>query len=658
MKFPNTLLETISFMRYFLFLTFLVSLSTLNAQEETIYNDDPLQKHPIGVEESHYYYRVPNGEKFSQARIEPLHWWTGMANRELELLIYDKGIRDFVPTINYPGVSILKTTRLENPNYLFVLVDIGPGTKAGSFDIQLTAKDNSRARSYTYELKERNSSPKAQGVTAEDFIYLIMPDRFANGDSGNDSVEGMKQEGVNRDKVFFRHGGDLIGVMEHLDYLEELGVTALWLNPVLENDQAYESYHGYAVTDHYAIDARFGSNEQYRQLVNLAHERGMKIIMDVIFNHAGDEHWFINDLPARDWIHQWEDDFQSISYRAPVHMDPYRAESDFLQVTESWFDKHMPDLNQKHPQLANYLIQNSIWWTEYSGQDGFRIDTYAYCDQAFMAEWNRSMLEEYPDLGIFAETWVHGPGIQSWFTEGARAERHDSSLPGVTDYQLYYAINEALSQPQGWTSGVAKLYYTLAQDYLYHDPYRNVLFLDNHDLGRIFGNLDGDLERFKSAMSLLMTLRGIPMIYYGTEILMTGSGGAFGEGGRKDFPGGFSGDADNKFKSRDRTKAEREAFDFLSMLANYRKQTSALQDGQLTQYIPQDGIYVYFRYDADKTVMVAYNSNAETASLRLDRFADHLAGFTAARNVVTGKRISKLDQLELTAHGTVVLELE
>ncbi len=638
----------------FLLLALLSSCFALQAQDE---GGAHASKLPEGVEESEYYYRQPDGSNFSATRIEPPFWWTGMAKREVEVLIYDENVRDLEPALSYPGVSILKTTRLENPNYLFLLLDIGPGTAPGKLSIELSNSEGV-VKQYAYELKARNTDePKAQGVTAEDFVYLIMPDRFANGDTGNDVVESMQQTDVDRSNVFFRHGGDLIGVMEHLDYLESLGVTALWLNPVLENDQPYESYHGYAVTDHYQIDARFGTNEQYRQLVRLAHERGMKIVMDVILNHTGDQHWFINDLPSKDWIHQWEDKFPSISYRAPVHMDPYGAKSDFVAVTESWFDRHMPDLNQQQPQLANYLIQNSIWWTEYSGQDGFRIDTYAYCDQEFMGQWNQRMLEEYPEIGIFAETWVQAIGVQSWFTAGQRTGGHNSNLPGVTDYQMYYAFLDALNQEPGWTSGVTRLYYVLAQDYVYDEPFKNVLFLDNHDLNRTFEVLGEDIIKLKSALALLLTMRGIPMIYYGTEIGMVGSGGAFGEGGRKDFPGGFPKDEENKFKAKDRTEQEAEIFDYVQRLATYRKRTSALQNGALTQYIPEDGIYVYFRQAVGKVVMVVYNANSEASEVETTRYAEHMAGFTSAIDIGSGKTISALDRLSVPGHGTLVLEL-
>ncbi|MEM1215689.1 MAG: glycoside hydrolase family 13 protein [Bacteroidota bacterium] len=625
--------------------------------QKSIYNDDPFQKMPLGMEHAEYHYRQPTGDHFSGARIEPPNWWVGMANPEVEVLLYDRNIAQLTARVEAAAVSVTKVTRLANPNYLFVTLAIAENAGAQQITIELLNDAGTKVKSYPYDLQSRTTDAKAQGIDASDFIYLIMPDRFANGDRGNDKVKGMTSTDVNREKFFFRHGGDLIGVMEHLDYLEELGATALWLNPVLENDQPYESYHGYAVTDHYRIDRRFGSNEQYRQLIRLAHERGQKVIMDVIFNHTGDHHWFIQDIPSEDWIHQWSEGLQPISYRAPVHMDPYGAQSDFEQVVNSWFDKHMPDLNQQQPQLANYLIQNSIWWTEYSGQDGFRIDTYAYCDQTFMAEWNRRMLAEYPDIGIFAETWVHGAGIQAWFPEGERADSHNSNLPGVTDFQMYYALNEALSREQGWTDGVARIYYTLAKDYLYANPYNNVLFLDNHDLGRIYGNLGEDLTKFKSAMALLLTMRGVPMLYYGTEILMTGTGGTFGEGGRKDFPGGFRKDKENKFRAKDRTPEEQEAFRYISTLANYRKENSALQDGQLTQYIPENGVYVYFRHNEEKTLMVVYNSNAATQELPTARFTDHLGDAKSATEIATGKTLEELTTLSVPGHTTWVLEL-
>ncbi len=641
------------------FLCLLLSFSGLLAQTgNEIYNDDPMQKLPLGVEEPTYARREVSTGPVATPRIEPPFWWIGMVHPELEILIHDTGVRDLQPRIEQAGITIAAVNRLGSANYLFVTIRIAPGTRAGKMTIDLLDKAGAVQRSYPYELRERTSTANRHlGLDASDLIYLIMPDRFANGDTGNDNIAGMQQMGTNREKVFFRHGGDLLGIMEHLDYLQDLGITALWLNPVLENDEPYESYHGYAITDHYAIDARLGTNDQYRQLTELAHARGMKVVMDVIFNHVGDQHWFIRDLPDEEWIHQF-DEFTKTTYRAPTLMDPHAATSDRALMTDGWFDKHMPDLNQQQPQLATYLIQNSIWWAEYSGQDGYRIDTYAYPDGAFMAHWNERMREEFPNMGIFGETWVHGAAIQAWFTQGRHLHPDwDTHLPGVTDFQLYYAINEALSREQGWTEGAARLYYTLAQDFLYEDPYRNVLFLDNHDLARFYTTVGGDMTKYKSGLALLLTLRGIPMLYYGTELLLGGSGGGFGEGGRVDFPGGWPKDKTDKFKAKNRTEAEQAAFSYVQRLARYRQQTPALQQGKLTQYVPENGIYVYFRHDTEKTVMVVFNSNEAAATVPTSRYREHLAGYIRARDITRDAAVTNLQELELKGKEVRVLEL-
>ncbi|MEM6380350.1 MAG: alpha-amylase family glycosyl hydrolase, partial [Bacteroidota bacterium] len=357
--------------QYLVFILLLNStLAFCQAYPDSIYNDDPLQKIPVGVEEASHRIIEAKGGTVDQVRIHPPSWWVGMAHPRLELLISDQNIRDFDLTIDYPGIDVRTVKRLENPNYLFVDLELSETIQAGQFEIQL--KKGKEERSYSYELKEKAvDKQRIQGLTSADLMYLIMPDRFANGDRSNDSFSDLEQVGINRDKVFFRHGGDLIGVMEHLDYVQQLGVTAIWLNPVLENDQAYESYHGYAITDHYRVDPRFGKNEQYRYLADICQARGIKLIKDIIHNHVGDQHWFIKDLPSKDWIHQF-DAFTKTSYRAPTLMDPYAAETDKEIMLDGWFDHHMPDLNQKQPQLANYLIQNHIWWIEYAGIDGYR----------------------------------------------------------------------------------------------------------------------------------------------------------------------------------------------------------------------------------------------------------------------------------------------
>lgn len=636
---------------------YLILLSTATfAQQTSIYNDDPTQRLPVGTEKPNYGIITATGENFQTARVEPPHWWTDMTDRELEILLYDKNIGQKKVKIDYPGVRLKKVTRVENPNYLFVKIDVGRGAKAGKFQIELSDKNGSK--NYPYELKNRSTDPQRnQGLASSDFIYLIMPDRFANGNYDNDSYADMNQVGINRDKMFFRHGGDLRGIIEKLDYIESLGVTALWLNPVLENDEKFESYHGYAITDFYNIDKRFGSNEEYKMLVEECHARGIKVIMDIIHNHVGDQHWLIKDLPAEDWLHQYEE-FTRTTYRAPTLMDPYASEHDKNLMTDGWFDHHMPDLNQQNPQLARYLTQSNIWWMEESGQDAYRVDTYAYPDQEFMSDWGKKMRAEYGENVFYGETWVHGPAVQAQFTEDNNIRKdYNSNMPAVTDFQLYYAINEALTKPQGWTEGAARIYYTLAQDFLYEDPYRNVTFLDNHDLSRFYSVIGEDIRKFKSGVAFLLTTRGTPMMYYGTEILMKNFTDPDGKV-REDFPGGWKEDKVDKFTGGGRDSLENAAFEYIKTLANYRKNTPALQTGKMTQFVPVDGVYTYFRYDRDKTIMVVMNTADQPKSVDLTPYAEHLSGFTGMKDVLTGKQISNLKTVDLQAFTTGVFELK
>lgn len=631
--------------------------ATIFAQPVSIYNDDPEQRVPLGFEKPAYGFIDASGKTVDRVRVEPPNWWVGMNDPILELLIYDANVRDLNPRIQYPGVVLQSTTRLQNPNYLFLKLHIEPGTKPGQFNIELM-KGETVAKSYPYRLDSRKRDEKRiQGLDNSDLIYLILPDRFANGDPSNDSFDAMNQVGINRDKMFFRHGGDLEGVLDRLDYLEDLGVTALWLNPVLENDQHYESYHGYAITDHYQIDPRFGSNEDYLKLVEACHARGMKVIMDIIHNHTGDQHWFIRDLPDVSWIHQHKE-FIRTTYRAPTLMDPYAAQDDVQRMSNGWFDNHMPDLNQQHPQLATYLIQNNLWWTEYSGHDAYRIDTYAYPDQQFMADWGMRMQLEHPKLSFFGETWVHGPAVQAQFTQNNNLRKgYNSHLPAVTDFQLYYAINEALNKPQGWTDGAARLYFTMAQDFLYEDPYRNVVFLDNHDLSRIFSVMGEDMRKFKSSIAWLFTTRGIPMLYYGTEILMKNFDHPDGKV-REDFPGGWSNDPVNKFGSSGRNAMEQEAFEYIRGLAKFRKETPALHRGKLTQFVPENGIYVYCRQHEDQRILVVMNTNNETRTITTERYRECIGQYSTAKAQPGGEMLESLSELTLEPYTTLILELQ
>lgn len=590
-------------------------------------------------------------------RVEPAFWWVGMKNPELQLVVHGNKIAERSVSLQYPGVKLGEVHKVENPNYLFIDLEISPETARGDFVIEFNKK-GAKKLTYSYQLRERNHLPeRIQGVTNKDFIYLIMPDRFANGDKKNDIIKGMKETSLNRDSMYYRHGGDIQGIIDHLDYLQDLGVTTLWLNPVLENDQPRTSYHGYANTENYKIDPRFGSNELYKKLVDECHARGMKMIKDLVHNHLGSEHWTIKDLPSKDWVHQWPV-YTKSSFRDQVLFDPYAADNEKKQMTDGWFDHHMPDMDQSNPYVKKYFTQSHIWWIEYAGLDGFRLDTYAYNDPVFMAEWAKAIKAEYPKFTFFAETWVHGIPNQAFFTQGNTVNRgFDTELPGVTDFQCLWAINEALNGKFGWDEGITKLYTTIASDFVYQDATRNVVFLDNHDLSRFYSVVGEDFNKYKSGIAWLLTTRGIPQMYYGTEILMKNFSNPDGLV-REDFKGGWPGDKENKFKAEGRTDKENEAFNYVRTLARYRRDNEVLQTGKLMQYVPENGIYVYFRYNADKTVMMIMNSNEKEEVLNTSGFIQRTGGFGSAVNVITGENLTSIQSIKVPAKTTLVLELK
>ncbi|MEY4903555.1 MAG: hypothetical protein RLZZ292_1370 [Bacteroidota bacterium] len=617
-------------------------------------NDDVLQRLPQGITKPVYKHIYPSGGEVKEARIEPLNWWVGMKNPKVQLMIHDKNIKDATVEIKYKGIKVEKVTSVENPNYLFIDLNITPKTKAGKFLIVL--KKGDKTLPYAYELKERNTGVKAQGLTPADFVYLIMPDRFANGDASNDSYDDMTQTTVNRKKLYFRHGGDLKGVTNHLDYLKDLGVTAVWLNPAIENNQPYESYHGYAVTDHYNIDKRFGGNTAYKEFADKTHSLGMKVVHDIVFNHVGDQHWWVRDLPETDWVHQF-DTLTKPNYRDQIIFDPYASQVDTRKMLDGWFDNHMPDLNQRNPRLAKYLIQNSLWLTEYFGVDAYRIDTWIYPDQDFLRDWAQQIRAEYPNIHLFGEAWVKGNSNQAFFTQNARMRKDwNNFMPSLQDFQVHFAINEAMTQEPSWDGGIMRLYNTLANDFLYENPNLNVTFLDNHDITRYYSTVNEDFNKYKSGLTLLLTVRGIPNIYYGTEILMKGVCNPDGYV-REDFSGGWAGDASNKFTDAGRNAKENEAFNYLRRLANYRLKQPALQDGKTMQFIPENGTYVFFRYNDKATVMVATNCTNNPVTVATSRFAERMNGFTKAKNVITEEVYSDLSKLKLDKNSTVVLEL-
>jgi neopullulanase len=590
-------------------------------------------------------------------RIEPMFWWTGMKNPKLQLIVHGNKIAEKNASLNYPGVKLIRVNKVENPNYVFLDLEISSSAKPGSFKINFSSK-NGKAVAYTYVLKSRDKSPgRIQGVTSKDLIYLIMPDRFSNGDKTNDVIPGMEETTLNRDSMYYRHGGDIQGIINHLDYIKELGITTIWNTPELENDQPQASYHGYAVTDHYKIDPRYGTNELYKTFVEKCHAMGLKVIKDVVHNHIGSKHWLMKDMPFKDWIHQWPA-FTKTTYRDHTLMDPYASAADKKLMTDGWFDFHMPDLNQSNPYVQNYLNQNHIWWIEYAGIDGLRLDTYPYNDLNYMADWALKMKAEFPRLSFFGETLVGSVINQAFFTDGKTInQKIDTHLPGITDVQVKDGIYETLNGKFDWTSGASRLYGVLANDFVYQDPMRNVIFMDNHDMHRYYSMIDEDIEKFMSGMAILLTMRGIPQVYYGTEILMKNFSRPDGMV-REDFKGGWEGDTENKFTATGRTAAENEAFDFIKKLANYRKNNAVLQTGSMMQYVPEKGIYVYFRYNNQKTVMVIVNSNEQEVTLPSERFYERIKGLTKATDVITGTEYNSIQSFKLPPKKVLVFELK
>lgn len=581
----------------------------------------------------------------------PTHWWTGMKNPFLQIMLRsDKDISKAV-SIQYPGIKLLRVYQPRNKHYVFVDVQIQPEAQPGKFKIR------AGNQYISYELKKRSSEDgktRIRGVGSEDLIYLIMPDRFSNGDPSNDRIAGMLDQSLNRDSIFLRHGGDLKGIQNHLDYLQDLGVTSLWLMPVWENNMPDRSEHGYAFTNHYKVEPRLGGQQAYHDLVNALHARGMKIIQDAVYNHVGKEHFLFQDMPDSSWFHQWPT-YTNTNYKDQVLMDPYASASDKKRMSDGWFTPMMPDLNQDNPYVANFLIQHALWTTEEFGVDGWRIDTYAYNDLAFMNRCNKALLDQFPQLHMFGETWVHGIPNQSFFAKNKYNIPFKSNLPGVTDFQLnLYGILPALTQGFGWTEGVNRLYLTATNDFVYADPMKNVIFLDNHDLSRFLSMVGEDDQKLKMGLAWLLTFRGIPQLYYGTEIRMKNYSNPDGLV-RLDFQGGWAGDASNKFEASGRTDAENAIYNYVRTLANFRKSSSALKKGKMMQYVPEDGTYVYFRYDNKQTIMCILNPDNAEKTLSGNRFSEMLQNRKTGKDIVSGTEYS-LNEIKVPAKTMLVLE--
>jgi glycosidase len=587
-------------------------------------------------------------------RIEPPNWWVGMKEPLLQLLVYGKNISTYEVRVNHKSINLIKVGRVENSNYLFLDLLIDKSTEPGTFLIDFFTK--SRSFEVEYELlKREDGENRHKGFDQSDVVYLIMPDRFSNGNPELDNVEGMHEK-ADRNNPDGRHGGDLQGILKHLDYFVDLGVTALWLNPVFENNMPQYSYHGYAITDFYKIDPRLGTNEGYKQLVEECHKKGLKVIMDMVFNHCGTEHWFIKNLPSNDWIHQFPDYTQTNSYSAAVS-DPYASEFDFDLLQKGWFDTSMPDLNQKNPYLANYLIQNSLWWIEYSGMDGIRMDTYPYPDKAMMARWAKRVLKEYPEFNIVGESWLQKESMTAYWQQNFQSkDRYQSYLPSVTDFPLNAAIIRALNEPESVNGGLLGLYYTLAQDFLYPNANKNLIFLDNHDLNRIYTSLHHNFNKFKVAMSILLTIRGIPQIYYGTEILMDGTESKGHGYIRQDFPGGWLGDKKDVFGMKNLTHDQVMALGVTKRILNWRKKSKAVHQGKLTHFVPENGIYVYFKGFDNEVVMVVVNKD-DARSIPTLRFHEVLKNYNSCHDVVTDEYFTDLSSIWMDGYSARILKL-
>ncbi|RFS21050.1 alpha-amylase [Chitinophaga silvatica] len=595
----------------------------------------------------------------NQPVVYPVNWWVGMKTNKLQLLFKSTDTTFSKGTIStkYPGVSVLGSQTFENGKYLAVDIEIESHTQPGNVDF-IYSRDNAQSH-ISWLLKTRKSIPGkdfAQGISTADLVYLILPDRFSNGDTTNDRVSGMRDQSLNRADYYARHGGDFKGVIKHLDYLQDLGVSALWMTPVMENDMPNRTEHGYAITNHYKIDARYGGNDGYRALSDSLHRRNMKLVQDAVYNHTGTWHVLVQDLPAKDWLNQWPE-YTSTSAREQALFDPYASQIDKKRMSSGWFVKEMPDWNQRNANVANFIIENAIWYIEEFGVDAIRLDTYMYNDLEFGNKCNAAIMNEYPQISLFGEMMVQQTPNQAFFVQNNINNAFTSNLPGAVDFvTLFNGLIPSLTQEQGWGTGIIHLYNVLSQDFLYKDPTRNVVLLDNHDLNRFFSVVKGDLAKQKIAYTWLLTTRGIPQLYYGSEVLMAGEIKPDGLV-RLDFPGGWNNDSKNAFTGKGMSADEVAMQQLVKKLGTYRKNSSALKSGKLMQFTPKDGLYVYFRYNDQQTIMCVLNASDKPRKLDFSYFNERTNGFSRAKNIIEGTDIRFNDATEIPAHQEWVLEL-
>ena len=590
-------------------------------------------------------------------RVEPTNWYAGMKNPSLQLMVYGKGIKQANVSTDYAGVKVDSVVRLDSPDYLLVYLNL-QGAQPGT--MKLNFEQGGKKKQVNYEIKRRDMPGEArQGFTNADVLYMLMPDRFADGNVKNNVVKGMLDQRCVRTEPSLRHGGDLEGIRQHLDYFNELGVTALWFTPVLENDMpsggGHSSYHGYATTNYYNVDPRFGTNADYRRLVDEAHQKGLKVVMDMIFNHCGSSHpWQINP-PASDWFNQPNYGLQT-SFKLTPCVDPYASEIDKRETEEGWFASSMPDLNQNNPHVATYLIQNSIWWVETVGINGIRMDTYPYAYAAPMARWMKQLNEEYPNFNTVGETWVTQPAYTAAWQKDSRLAKQNSNLKTVMDFAFYEAMDSCKHETtDDWWRGFNRVYNTFVYDYLYTDVNHVMAFIENHDTDRFLGE-GKDVNRLKQGLALLLTIKRIPQLYYGTEVLMNGVKKVTDGNVRKDFMGGFPGDERNCFTADGRTAAENEMFGWLSRLLHWRKGNDVIVNGTQTQFCPHNGVYVIARRHEGKTVMLMLNGLDKENKVDVKRYTELIGTTAEASNVLTGEKINLTTDIPIPTHGTLLIE--
>lgn len=590
-------------------------------------------------------------------RIEPSSWWVGMHSPNLQLMVYGKQMQGLEARIHYPGVKIVKSSVSNNPNYLFLDLLISPDAAAGTIEIEWL-KDQQVQFKSSYPLHARRAgSAQRLGFTPADAIYLLVPDRFANGDTRNDTITGMRDP-AQRSAPGGRHGGDLQGLTKHLDYISGLGFTMLWPTPLVENDQAINSYHGYAATDFYRVDPRFGSNEDYRQMVIHAKKHGMGVIHDVVLNHIGSQHWWMQDLPSHDWLNQHPTYVETNHVRATIQ-DPHASLEDRTKFADGWFVQTMPDLNQKNPYLANYLIQNAIWWIEYADLSGLRVDTYSYSNKEFLAQWSKRITDEYPLINLVGEEWSMNPAIVAyWQKDKINQDGYRSYMPSMMDFSVYENLHTSLVGGKDGKADIGKLYLAATDDFQYAHPENLTIFEGNHDTPRIFSALNRDPALLKMALVYLATMRGIPQMFYGTEILMTSPKKRDDGKVRGDFPGGWPGDQVNAFSGEKLSKQSKSTQDFVRALFNWRKSEKAIHDGKFLHFLPQDDCYVYFRISAKKTIMVVMNRKEKSQSLKTSRFAEVLQSFSEARDVLNGSTQDVRQQIQIEGKTARIFELK